>query len=364
MDIEEFLTPVPFDKRAQSQNEFLIGNTLRYQLDEDLQKEAIVLVSLAENGHTMRETEDPFFFGIREHFADMVKSNWQLPIYDLGTVMPGETFEDTCFAVYSISKQCSEKKLNLVWLGGTQALSHVLFKAIKKKFINVGTIDMRLDIDARQQELSADNFVAKMILNEEQKLLDYVNIGSQAPYNASEEFDVLEHLNFENIRLGKATTNLSLIEPYVRELDLVSVDMSAMQSISFSSAYRNTPNGFNQREICGVMRYLGLSNSVRQLHISNFISGIQQEDALLAEMLWYYIDAKNNQKNDNPKETYRVQFGKEEIVFLRGINSERWWIEVMVDGVLKRVPCSEQDYQSTLQGELPNRWLKFYKKFY
>lgn len=367
MEIQEILNPVPWELREKinEDNPFLIGNKIRFEIDDDFSSDSIVLFSLEEYQSRKQNTaENAFFPQVRAHFYNLYPSNWKRNLYDLGTLFPGETFDQTCFALQNTIRQLSERKNTVVCFGGTQALSYIIYEGIQKKYINVATIDIKLDLAAAHQELNHRNFVTKMILNEHQKLLEYVNLASQAPYNSIEEFDVLEQLNFENIRLGKLTENLSLAEPLLREMDFVSVDLSAMQQTAMQSAIQPTPNGLTEREICGIMRYCGLSESIKNLHLSNAMLDNPKDSALVSEMLWYFIEAQNNQKNDGNLETYRVQFDEQEVLFFKSKNSERWWVQVEEEEHIKRIPCNEEDYHKTLRGEIPDKWFRFFKKFY
>ena len=206
MDLEDFLVSVPFDIREKidTENQFSVGAHIKFDIDEDINENSIVLISLPQD-HTLEIDEESGFFysKVREQFYHLAYSNWKRELYDLGTILPGETFEDTCFALHSIVSQFSERKITVIFIGGTQALSYIIYKGIKKKYINVATVDIKLDIAANTQQLNSRNFITHMILDEEQKLLEYVNIGSQAPYNATEEFDILEQLNFENIKVAQ-----------------------------------------------------------------------------------------------------------------------------------------------------------------
>lgn len=369
MELDEFLQPVAFELRELKacQNESLIGNYVRWALDDDFEKGSIVILSFPEyRDYTGEVGEvDEAFQSFRHSLYNMVKSNWRKPLYDLGTILPGETIEDSYFALHQVLSVLSENKAQVILLGGSQAMTFIAYQSAKKKLLNIGTIDYKLDISADMDSLHSDNFISKMILDENPRLLEYVNLGSQAPYNPLESLDVLEQLNFENIRLGKLSEDLSEAEPYIRELDLLSVDMNAMQKSSFDALENINPNGLNEREICGLMRYGGLSKTLYQLIIANYQPKKNDKNSgLIAEMVWYFIEGKNNQKREGRFETFRVQFDEHEVVFVKSRSSERWWIEVFVDGMIKRVPCSEKDYRSTLNDEIPRRWLRFFKKYY
>lgn len=368
MDFDEFLIPVPIALRNSHRfSEFTVSNLVRWEIDEQLGENAIVLLAVAEyqNDGIHALDFDKNFQQIRENFYHLSRSNWQKKIYDLGTILPGSTFEDTCFALHQVVSEITQKGATVIVMGGTQALNYILYKSLKKDLVKVGTVDIKLDIDATHENLNDRNHITKMILDETHRLLGFVNVGSQAPYIAKEEFDILEQLNFEDVRLGKVVEDVKLVEPLFRELDLLSVDMNAMQNASFSNVTKITANGFNEREICGLARYAGLGSMLKVLHIANFIPFEKEaDDALIAEMLWYFTEAQNNQKPDSLLETYRVQMDEDEIVFIKSITSERWWIEISADGATKRVPCAEHDYLDALEGELPEKWLRFYKKFY
>ena len=365
MDFSEFLVPVPYELKVRQFGRFQVGDKVRFDLDNEVDENAIVLISTNElQEYNFLATDEMDFLAVREHLYGLALSNWQRKIYDLGNVQRGSTFEDSCFALHQIISGISETGATIILLGGSQSLNYILYKALNQDLMKVGSIDIKLDIDAESDELNQINHITKMILDETHRLLEYKNIGSQQPYVAKEEHDILEQLNFEDLRLGKLIQNFHLAEPVLRDLHLLSVDMGAMQLSSFGSALKPTSNGLNEREICGLMNYAGLNKDLKVIHLSNFVNSGLKDNILLAEMLWYYIEAKNNLKSDAEINTYRVQSEEGEIVFLHSKLSDRWWIQASVDGQFANIPCNESDYKDALNGEIPNKWLKFYKKFY
>lgn len=364
MDFSEFLAPVPYELRNKEYTPFSLYQRVRFEIDEDFTKNDIVLISIAEDASEIDQDNSGLTW-LKDRFYGMSISNWQRRIYDLGTLFSGASFEDTCFALHQIGSQVSESGAQVIVLGGSQAYTYILYKSMQRDLLKVGTIDIKIDIEGQQENLTASNHITKMILDQTHRLLEYHNLGSQAAYVAKEELDILEQLNFEDLRLGKLTEDLTKSEPLLRDLHLLSVDMGVMQYSSFQHATVGTPNGLTEREICGLMRYAGLSNSLKVLHISNFnINHSSPSDLLLTEMLWYYIEAKNNLKSDEPTGTYRVQTSEGEIIFIYSSTSDRWWIEVEVEEGRSLIPCNESDYEEALRGGIPDKWLKFYKKFY
>lgn len=368
MPFNEFLTPVSFELRELGDNNkpFSISDLLKWSIDDEVNKGDIALLSIPEYQGLADNTliEDEFFEGFRKQFYQLQRSNWKTNIYDLGTIIPGATFEDSCFALHQVVSKLIDSKMTVIVLGGNQSLTYTLYKSFNKDLINVATLDYKLDIATTSENLNADNHVTKMIMDDKNRMLNFVNIGSQIPYNAKEELDIIEQLNFDDIRLGDFMDNNIISEPALREVDLISLDLNSIQSNNFRSNLNNRPNGFTNREICNLMKYSGLGKN-QLIFLSNYLPYRNKtDDSLLAEIIWYFIEAKNNLKPDTMMETYRVQFDDSEIVFLKSKTSQRWWIEVLVDGMIQRVPCNESDYLETMKGELPNVWLRYYKKFY
>lgn len=363
MDLSEFLFPVSFELRTAVYAPFSVGNRLKFDLNEPPDENSIILITTDEL-YPEESWDEADFDDLRRHFYNLSQSNWNRDFYDLGHLPRGATFEDSCFALHQVANRVAQTGATLIVLGGTQSFSYILYQSWQKDLMKVGTIDLKPDISAESEELTADNHITRMILDETHRLLEYKNIGSQIPYVAKEELDILEQLNFEDLRLGRLIRDFHLAEPMMRELDLLSVDMIVMQRTSFKSALFSTPNGLNEREICGLMNYAGLSSSLKMLHISGFVNPNDSDNNLIAEMLWYFTEAANNQKSDDDLETYRVQSDDGEIVFLHSRNSDRWWIQAETEGKFSCIPCSESDYTESLKGEVPEKWLKFYKKFY
>ena len=91
-------------------------------------------------------------------------------------------------------------------------------------------------------------------------------------------------------------------------------------------------------------------------------------------MIWYFIDGKNHRpeiKSFDDTQYFDKIFVPTEgynYIFYRNVYTNQWWIEVdnTVDNERKVeiISCSEKDYQQALDGEIPNRWWKYFKKFY
>lgn len=356
-----------FLKRTPEEDTYIegsVGEIFSGKFPEKISKGSIFILEIKNTFGTEYEHYQGKPSVWRSSFNKLYPNNWKRDIYDLGILYEGEDREQFIFALEKIAKEISKEKAILIVVGGGQDLSFNLFKSIDRKFKNICSADKTLDLGNPTEAVNQYNWISHMILKTEYRLLNYYNFGSQVPYNLIENNDVLEQLNFFNMGLGKLSEDLKKVEPYMRDSHLFSVDMSVVGKPFFSAA-DNTVNGVYPREICGMARYAGLSSDMNMLHISNFGEiKDQQEGELIAEIMWYFIDAKNNMKKDGDIHTYRVQWEDEELVFLKSNQSERWWLEVKVDGTVQRIPCDEEDYRKCLKGEMPERWSNFFKRFF
>ena len=237
------------------------------------------------------------------------------------------------------------------------------------QMVNLVTVDNQFDF-AKENALPSNSYLSKIIIEEPTNLFNYANLGFQTYYNSQEEIDLIEKMYFEAYRLGEVATNIAVAEPVFRDADLVSIDVTAVQS-SFSGNFSQfNPNGFNGKEICSLTRYAGISDKVSSFGIFNF-NETAQETVLIAQMAWYFIEGFSFRSNEYPfgsKEKYIkyiVPIEEEELVFYKSNVSGRWWIEIPfltnVNNKLKRItllPCTNEDYLAACEQEIPERWWK------
>ena len=187
----------------------------------------------------------------------------------------------------------------------------------------------------------------------------------------------MEKLFFEYRRLGVLNQDIKSIEPAMRDADLVSVDLGAVKSSELSINYKNSPNGFDGREICAISRYAGISNKVSSFGIYEYKPSSNDEvtTMLISQMIWYFIEGFNCRvKDDNFKNPldfnrYTVLVQDQELVFYKSLKTGRWWVEVpfLSSSHTKHsnhslLACMHSDYDMAIQGEIPESWYKAFKK--
>lgn len=235
--------------------------------------------------------------------------------------------------------------------------------------VNLVVVDNQFDF-AKDFASANESYLSKIIVEEPNNLFNYGNLGYQTYYNSQEEIDLLEKLYFEAYRLGEISNNIKLAEPVLRDADLVSFDLTSVQS-SFSGNFTCfEPNGLSGKEVCTLSRYAGISDKVSSFGIFNFANN-KKGVALVSQILWYFIEGYAFRSREYPFGTkdnflkYIVPIDDEELVFYKSDITGRWWIEIPfisnVNNKLKRntlLPCSHEDYLAACEQEIPERWWK------
>jgi hypothetical protein len=212
------------------------------------------------------------------------------------------------------------------------------------------------------------------VLDEPNNLFNYSNVGYQTYYNSQEEIDLIEKLFFDAYRLGDVSNTISIAEPVFRDADIVSLDLTSVKSSDSGNFTNFMPNGFNGKEICALSRYSGLSDKVSLFGIFNH-NHSQQESALIAQIIWYFIEGFHYRSNEYPfgsKENYLkyiIPLDDEELIFYKSNKTDRWWIEIPFisssNNKLKKttlLPCSYEEYLGACNQQLPERWWKAQRK--
>lgn len=336
-----------------------------------LENIALALITVNESRGAAKENEDCNFDRFRKEFYSLYPGNWNVSLADLGTIEAGASIEDTYFVLKKLVEELVKKKIIPIVIGGSQDLTYAMYRAYDNldQMVNLVAVDNQFDF-AKENAFPSNSYLSKIIIEEPTNLFNYANLGFQTYYNSQEEIDLIEKMYFEAYRLGEVATNIAVAEPVFRDADLVSIDVTSVQS-SFSGNFMQfNPNGFNGKEICSLTRYAGISDKVTSFGIFNF-NVTSQEAVLIAQMVWYFIEGFSFRSNEYPfgsKEKYIkyiVPIDDEELVFYKSHISGRWWIEIPfltnVNNKLKRVtllPCTNEDYLAACEQEIPERWWK------
>ena len=199
----------------------------------------------------------------RKEFYSLFCGDWNVNIIDMGDVINGEDISDTYFALKTINESLLEKNIISFFIGGTQDLTFPLYQAFAKKgdYVNLTSIDNKFDFGQIKKDFDSSSYMSKIIMEKDNKLSHYCNLGFQTFLNSQEEIDLLEKLQFESHRLGKINKKIDLIEPSLRYTNLLSIDFRSVKASELNFIH-NYPNGFESSEICSIARYAGMSDRI------------------------------------------------------------------------------------------------------
>ncbi|WP_432671961.1 formimidoylglutamase [Flavobacterium sp. SM2513] len=342
----------------------------------DLDKIKIAIIGVLENRGDSSLKEEVELTAIRKEFYSLYPGNWNSSIADLGDIKAGEELSDTYFAIKSVVASLIKKKIIPIIIGGSQDLTYAMYRAydVLEQMVNLVSIDSKFDLGKENSTDMVSSYLTRIIIEEPNNLFNYSVVGYQTYYNAQEEIDLMEKLFFDGYRLGEVSGNLSISEPVFRDADIVSVDLTSIQSSNSGNFTTFTPNGFNGKEICSLSRYAGLSDKVSLFGVFNH-NNSKQESVLIAQIIWYFIEGYQYRSNEFPFSSkdnyfkYIVPLENEELVFYKSDKTERWWIEVsqLMQSHTKTekntlLPCSYEDYLGAINQEIPERWWKTQRK--
>ena len=298
----------------------------------------------------------------RKKLYSLYYGNWNLNIYDLGDLENGNLVSDTQFALSKILEFFSKNKILVITIGGSQNLLFDIYSSLKETLqkINLVSVDNKIDFSNNNE-----SFLQKIIMDENNKLANFSNIGYQKHLTSVPENKLLDKMYFESINLGKIKYNVAEAEPVLRDSDIVSFNINSVKAGELNNAHQY-PNGLSSYELCSLSRFSGLSSRV------NIVSYFENWDlsimnSLLAESTWYVIDGYASRINENPLSDsndfiyYHIELDNYKFKFYRSKLSDRWWVEFLNDEIISIekdiISCTFDDYNNCKNSVIPERIL-------
>ena len=380
----DLLTPVEEMAVAHTalQSDLTLGkriglHTLKEGLP-DLKDASLAILGMLEG----RGAEDNLGTGknlevIRKYLYQMFPGNWHSKIVDLGNIQQGEKITDTYYVMKELLSEIIRQGVVPIIIGGSQDLTYANYRAYDPmgQPVNLVSVDNRFDLGELDPRINSYNYLHHIIMEKPNNLFNFSNIGFQTFFNSQEEIDLMERLFFDAHRLGEITADMTLVEPVMRDSDLVSIDMSAVRMGDAPGNNNAVPNGFYGDQVCAIARYAGMSRKVSSFGIYEYNSKYDEREQtahLIAQMIWYFIEGYNLRIDEFPFESrknykkYIVMVENETINFFKSDKSERWWMEVNYthnkSNKSTLIPCAYQDYLTASNQILPERWLKTFRK--
>ncbi len=381
-----FLSPVPDTVLAHNQllAPLSLGRKIKIHSEQngipDLENINIVILGVLENRNDVNYIGEDFNLNeIRKSLYSLFPGSWSTNIADLGDIQKGESVEDTYFALKETLSILIQKRIIPIIIGGSQDLTYANYRAYDSlmPMVNVVNVDRAFDLGDSAKPIKNNSFLGKIIIDQPYNLFNYAAIGYQTYFNSQEEIDLMERLHFESYRLGEVSNDITLVEPVMRDANIVSVDLGVLKAAEVSLRQKVSPNGLDGKEICAVSRYAGISNKVSSFGIYEYKPSTDDEitSMLISQMIWYFIEGVNcrvqddNFADDKSHQKFITLADSHELIFYKSVKTGRWWIEIPflsnVNNKLKKhtlLPCTHQDYLDACNDKIPDRWFKAYHK--
>ncbi len=381
-----FLSPVPDTVLAHNQllAPLSLGRKIKIHTEQDgipdLDNINIVILGVLENRNDVNYIGEDFNLNeIRKSLYSLFPGSWSTNIADLGDIQKGESIEDTYFALKETLSILIPKRIIPIIIGGSQDLTYANYRAYDSlmPMVNVVNVDRAFDLGDSSKPIKNNSFVGKIIIDQPYNLFNYATVGYQTYFNSQEEIDLMERLHFESYRLGEVSNDITLVEPVMRDANIVSIDLGVLKAAEVSLRQKVSPNGLDGKEVCAVSRYAGISNKVSSFGIYEYKPSTDDEitSMLISQMIWYFIEGVNcrvqddNFADDKSHQKFITLADSHELIFYKSVKTGRWWIEIPflsnVNNKLKKhtlLPCTHQDYLDACNDKIPDRWFKAYYK--
>lgn len=347
----------------------------------DIENDSITLFYCPEFRNGEKSVHGKSNDSFRNYFYDLsMPITWVKKIYDLGTLLPGETIEDTYYAVSHIVSELIKRNILPIVIGGAQDLIVPIYKGFAglEQMVNITSIDAQVNLGSVEEPLTSNSFLSHLLMTKPCNLFNYSVIGLQSPYIRQDDIDLFDKLYFDSIRLGEFNQDFKKAEPLIRYSDILNIDLLSIKKADYPCTFNTTTNGFYSEQICQIAKYAGISDKLSLFSILNmFPNQLAQCDQFVAEIIWYFLDGVFSRRGDFPvgsKKNYKkfivqLQDAEKELIFYKSNVSERWWMEVPYNPSTESkyvrhhlVPCNFEDYELAMKNDLPDLWWKTYQK--
>ncbi|MBN8858570.1 MAG: formimidoylglutamase [Sphingobacteriales bacterium] len=366
--LTDFLDPVDRFQLSHDEGypEGQIGRTILANEGEipDLDSADIVLVGCGEqrgDGNSVYSLAPDV---IRSQFYELYYWHKDIQIADIGNIKCGATLADSYAALRTVVGELINIGKTVIILGGSHDLTLAQYDAYKSlnRIIEATTIDGLIDLKT-DSPLKSKNFLMEMLTGEPNFIRHYNHIAFQSYLVHPGMLETLDKLRFDCYRLGNVKEHIDEMEPVLRNSQMLSFDISALQYTAAPSNFLS-PNGLNGEEACSLTRYAGMSPNMNSLGIYGYSveNDTQQLTAKqIAQMLWYFIDGMWQGRHEvllAERESFfefNTAFAEIDTVFLQSKKTGRWWMQLPDKSY---IACSYQDYIQASSNEIPERWLR------
>lgn len=383
MNIQSFFDPVSdflLEKKYQ-ENSFFKQIHVHGENFPDLKGIQIALVGIKEKrGAKKSESIERGSSEIREKLYELKKGLVPYRVADLGDLISGDTLNDTYQNMRQVGELLMKNQILPIFFGGSHDLDYGQYLSYQKmkKLVSLVTIDSKVDMEESGPE--DDRHTQEIVLHQPNFLFSYTHLAYQSFLVDPTLINVMEKLYFDHVRLGQVRDNFKETEPLIRDADLLSFDLCAIQSADAPGAVDAQPFGLSGEEACQIFWFAGMNEKLSSIGLFGydpyFDDANNKTAKVAAVMIWYFIEGFYSRKDslsfksaDYIKYTVSLDTKPNSLVFYKSKRSGKWWMEIPHNETgrydrVSTVPCSYSDYQLAQKGEIPERWINAQIKLY
>ena len=373
MDLKQYFDAYQFDfRRAQDSHMGFCLDFFDKSFNDDLWSYDVFIIGVPEGRLSLgNESCNLAPDEVRSSLYGLYEGEWNLKILDLGNLKIGQTIEDTYSILEQLTTYFIESGRVLLVLGGGHDLITPIFKGHTAlgKPLNFASFDAYLDFQDRETYHSR-SFLSHLLASKESMLSNYNLFGYQSYLCDPKEVHLLNQMDFNLIRLGEVNSDLNEMEPYIRSVDHLSIDISVIKASDAPANIYSSPNGMTAEGLCMMLRYAGLSNRVKSVLFSELNPRFDkncQSAKVYAQAVWYFLEGLHLRQDDllsdkfSNLKVFHVHSELTELVFYKSLVSDKWWVDFsnQKGSVENLLPCSSLDYLKAVDGELTGRMLKY-----
>ena len=148
----DFLTPInpeiiQFISRLNTQH---LGSKVSCHTDKEfpnIDKIKIAIIGVLENRGDSKQYDEVDLNHIRKELYGLYPGNWQTSIADLGDILPGNSIEDTFYALQKVVARLMKNKIIPIVIGGSQDLTYPFYRAYDnlEQMVNLVAIDNKFE---------------------------------------------------------------------------------------------------------------------------------------------------------------------------------------------------------------------------
>jgi len=233
MNISSFFEPVESAvvEKGYSENSIFNQLSIHHHSFPDLKGVQLALVGLKESrGAKRSESIVRASSEIREKLYQLKRGAIPHQVADLGDLISGDSLNDTYQNIRQVGDYLMRQQILPIFFGGSHDLDYGQYLSYQKlkKLVTLLTVDAKIDMEESGPE--SDRHTQEIVLHQPNFLFSSTHLGYQSFLVDPTLVTALEKLYFEHVRLGQLRDNFKEIEPLIRDADLISFDLSAIQS--------------------------------------------------------------------------------------------------------------------------------------